>query len=125
MVKQKLESYILKNVNTYDQMILRQRLRSIMVLVTFTCRWERLQIYKIFETWTIRASYKPLMVWLDWLFVYGYRRFCSNFGKTKPRKLPSKNERIVMNKNITTNKMENSKPVQKDCDGFPLDYYPD
>ena len=68
---------------------------------------EATNLQNIAETsWTIRASYKPLMVWV-WIgcLFMATRRFCKFWKKTSLA-LPSKNGRIAMSTNLASKQNE-------------------
>ena len=69
---------------------------------------EATNLQNIAETsWTIRASYKPLMVWV-WIgcLFMAIGGFVAIFGKKQTLVLPSKNERIAMNTNLANKQNE-------------------
>ena len=73
---------------------------------------EATNLQNIAETsWTIRVSYKPLMVWV-WIgcLFMAIGGFVAIFGKKQSLTLPSKNERIAMNTNLTSK--QNGKTVK-------------
>ena len=69
---------------------------------------EATNLQNISETsWTIRASYKPLMVWV-WIgcLFMAIGGFVAIFGKKQSLALPSKNKRIAVSANLATKQNE-------------------
>ncbi len=69
---------------------------------------EATNLQNISETsWTIRASYKPLMVWV-WIgcLFMAIGGFVAIFGKKQSLALPSKNKRIVVSANLASKQNE-------------------